>query len=463
MSPFGDISNDGTPGYPRQTSNGEKGIIVRHFSIFSVIAGATLISFAPMAQADDTTMPGLAAIVLDSNPQIEAQRAAVRALEARISAARGGYLPTVEANALSQKRHLNLIGNAGDSTFVAAEVSVEARLRLFDGFRTSNAVDISSAEMASGKAILDGTISDVLLDLLRSASDVHRDRLVRGFAQQQYDAIAEQLRGTSRRLSFGEATKTDESQATARLATSATGILSATESLEQSAAEFEAVSGRPADVVPPLPGLGMMPVSLEDATTIAQAESPRLLAAKATAAAAQKGISFARGALAPTVDVVGGYDYITGGIANLFTGRLPEDRSALYAGVEVRVPIFQGGRDYAEVRRAKALSDQRMSQVDQAARQVNQEVAVAWSRWKSAKAIIDAAQTAVTANERAADGVRKESIGGARTLLDVLDAQNELLAARVALERALRNEFVARATVLATIGRLTPQLLKPAV
>jgi outer membrane protein len=440
---------------------GKKGILVRHFAIFSASVAAALIIYAPIARADDTTMPGLAAIVVDTNPQIDAQRAAVRALEARISAARGGYLPSVEANALSQKRHLNLIGNTGDSTFVAAQASVEARLRLFDGFRTSNAVDISTAELSSGRAILDGTISDVLLDLLRSASDVHRDRLVRGFAQQQYDSIAEQLRGTSRRLSFGEATKTDESQATARLATSSTGILSATESLEQSAAEFEAVSGRPADAVPPLPELAMLPVSLEDATTIAQAESPRLLAAKATAAAAQKGVAYARGALAPTVDVVGGYDYITGGIANLFTGRLPEDRSALYAGVELRVPIFQGGRDYAEVRRAKALSDQRMSQVDQAAREVVQEVTVAWSRWKSATAIIDAARTAVSANERAADGVRKESIGGARTLLDVLDAQNELLAARVALERALRNEFVARATVLATVGRLTPQLVTP--
>ncbi len=428
----------------------------------SATVAATFIALAPVARADGTTMPELAAIVVDTNPQIEAQRAAVRALEARVSAAHSGYLPSIEANALSQRRHLNLIGNTGDTTFTAAEASVEARLRLFDGFRTSNAIDSSKAELSSGKAVLQGTISDVLLDLLRSASDVHRDRLIRGYAQQQYDAIADQLRGTSRRLSFGEATRTDESQATARLATSSTGVLSATEALEQSAAEFEAVSGRPADSVPPLPELGLMPVSLEDANATAQAESPRIAAAKSTAEAAQKNIAFARGALLPSVDVVGGYDYITGGIANLFTGRLPEDRSAVYAGVEMRVPIFQGGRDYAEIRRARAVSDQRMSQVNQAARDVVQEVTVAWARWKSATAIIDAARTAVAANERAASGVSKEAVGGSRTVLDVLDAQNELLAARVALERALRNEFVARATVLATIGSLTPQTIKAA-
>ena len=435
---------------------------MRQTAKFSAPLVAMLFAFAPAAYADVTTMPELASIVVATNPQIDAQRAAVRALEARVSAARGGYLPTIEANALSQRRHLNLIGNTGDSTFTAAEASVEARLRLFDGFRTSNAVDVSKAELSSGRAILDGTISDVLLNLLRSAADVHRDRLVRGYAQQQYDAIADQLRGTSRRLSFGEATKTDENQAIARLATSSTGVLSATEAVEQSAADFEAVTGRPAETVPPLPDLGPMPASLDEANAVAQAESPRMAAVKATAEAGQKGIAFARGALMPSVDVVAGYDYITGGIANLFTGRLPEDRSAIYCGVEVRVPIFQGGRDYADIRRAKALSDQRMSQVNQASREVIQEVTVAWSRWKSATAIIDAARTAVAANERAAEGVRKEAVGGARTMLDVLDAQNELLAARVALERALRNEFVARATVFATVGRLTPRVVNPA-
>ncbi len=435
---------------------------MRQTAKFSAPLVAILFAFAPAAYADVTTMPELASIVVATNPQIDAQRAAVRALEARVSAAHGGYLPTIEANALSQRRHLNLIGNTGDSTFTAAEASVEARLRLFDGFRTSNAVDVSKAELSSGRAILDGTISDVLLNLLRSAADVHRDRLVRGYAQQQYDAIADQLRGTSRRLSFGEATKTDENQAIARLATSSTGVLSATEAVEQSAADFEAVTGRPAETVPPLPDLGLMPASLDEANAVAQVESPRMAAVKATAEAAQKGIAFARGALMPSVDVVAGYDYIIGGIANLFTGRLPEDRSAIYGGVEVRVPIFQGGRDYADIRRAKALSDQRMSQVNQASREVVQEVTVAWSRWKSATAIIDAARTAVAANERAAEGVRKEAIGGARTMLDVLDAQNELLAARVALERALRNEFVARATVFATVGRLTPRVVNPA-
>lgn len=435
---------------------------MRKFATFSALVALAIATPSPAAQAEQTTMPELVAIVVDTNPQIEAQRAAIRALEARVAAAQGGYLPTVEANGLVQRRRLNSVGSTvGDATFTAAQAGVEARFPLFDGLRTPNAIDASRAELSSGRAVLAGTISDVLLDLLRSTSDVHRDRLVRGYAQQQYDAIAVQLNGTSRRLTFGEATKTDENQATARLATSSTGVLSAVEDLEQSSAEFEAISGRPADSVPPLPALAMLPASLEEAIAISQSENTRLAAAKATAEAARKGISYARGALLPSVDVVAGADYLSGGVANLFTGKLPEDRSAIYAGVELRVPIFRGGRDYAEIRRAKAVSDQRLSQVSQVSREVVQEVTVAWSRWKSATAIIDAARTAVAANERAAEGVSKEAIGGSRTLLDVLDAQNELLAARVTLERALRNEYVARAAVLAAIGQLTPQAILP--
>lgn len=411
-------------------------------------------SWSVLAQAAPETMKELAVIVVETNPQVAAQRAAVRALEERVSAANGGYLPTVEANGLVQRRTLRAGGDTPDSTFTATQAGIEARLRVFDGFRTPSAVKVSHAELAAGRAVLEGTISDVLLDLLRTTADVRLHRQVRNYAQQQHDSIAEQLRGTTRRLSVGEATRTDENQAEARLATSDAGILFAIEELQTSASEFEAVSGRPAETAPGLPSLAPLPASLEEALAIGQAESPRLLAAKQSARAAARGVDFARGALAPSVDLVAGYEYLSGGVANLFTGKLPNDRSAVYAGAEARVPIFTGGRNFAEIQRSRAVSDQRQAQVADTARVVVQEVTTAWARWKSAVATISAARTAVVANEKAADGVRTEAIGGSRTVLDTLDAENELLAARVTLERAVRNEYVARATLLAAIGRL---------
>ena len=125
----------------------------------------------------------------------------------------------------------------------------------------------------------------------------------------------------------------------------------------------------------------------------------------------------------------------------------------MYGGLELRVPIFLP-KDHAEIRRARAVRDQRLSQIEIAERSVAEDVASAWTRWQSAKNTIVTADAAVAATEQAIAGLKKEAIGGNRTLTEVLDAQNSLLSAQVTLERARRSEFVARASVLAAIGRL---------
>jgi outer membrane protein len=432
-------------------------------AIRSITIGLLLGVMPVVAEAQSVDMKSLASTVVASSPRIDAQRAAVAVLEARLRGARAGYYPSVQANALSERRDLSIHGATGGQQFNVGQADIEARLPLFDGFRTPNAVKIAEAELAAGKAVLEGTVQDVLLQLLTATADVHRDRQIQAFAQQQYASISDQLSATGRLLKFGEATRTDQNQAKARLAVSQTSILAADEEFGVSAALFEAVSGQPADAVPELPSLPALPPSVEEAEA-SLAQNPAVISAQNTAAAAERGINYARGALAPQVDVVAGYEYLRGGVANLFTGSLPNDRSAVYAGVELRVPIFQQGKEYAEIARAKALSSQRIAQVGQVQRDVRQDLQTSWARWRSASATIVAAQAAVTANMDAADGVRKEAIGGgSRTVLDVLNAQNELLQARAALQRAVRNEYVARVAILATIGRLDPAAFAPPV
>ncbi len=423
----------------------------------------SLVSAQPaiVAGAPHGTMASLARHVVESNPEIESQRQQVRITRARQQAAEAGYLPTIEANGLVQKREIDVKkGGQGDARFIAGQASVEARVRFYDGDRTYNAVQVAKAEVASAQAVLDATTSDILLELLTSAANVHLDRKVRQFSQMQSDAIGEQLRATARRLEFGESTRTDENLAKARLATAQAGILAATEDLNVDGYRFRAVSGQSATTVPPLPSLATVPASLVEAQAIAEGGSPRLRAARLNAEAGRKGVNLAAGALLPQVDAVGGYEYLTGGVANLFTGKLPDDRSALYGGIEVRVPVFQP-RDYAEIRRARAIRDQRLAQAETGVAAVSEEVAASWTRWQSAKATIATAELAVAAIEKAAEGIKRESVEGNRTLTDVLDAQNELLAARITLERAIRNEFVARAGLLAATGRLTADAVLP--
>lgn len=401
-------------------------------------------------------MRSLARNVVETNPRIQAQRAAVEALDARLRGARGGYYPSIQASGVSERRRLTIHGAQGDQTFTVGQANVEVRQPLFDGFQTPNAVKVAEAERESGKAVLEATIEEVILQLLSATADLRRDRLIQGYAQQQQIAIADQLRATARLLEFGEATRTDESQAKARLAVSQSNIYAADEEYGASSAFFEAISGQPSASAPPLPDLPPLPPSLEEARVLAT-DSPAVRSAESNAEAAKRAVNVARGALAPRVDLVGGYEYLTGGVANLFTGSLPNDRSAVYGGVETRVPIFQQGKEYAEIARAKAVKNQRLQQLNATKRDTTQDIDTAWSRWKSALLTIGAARQAVAANEQAADGVRKEAVGGgSRTVLDVLNAQNELLQARAALQRAIRNEYVARASILATLGRLDP-------
>lgn len=415
------------------------------------------------AAAQTADMKTLAATVIASNPRIDAQRAAVEALRARLRSARSGYYPSLQASGLAERRDLTIHGAAGGQRFTVGQADVEARLPLFDGFRTGNSVKVAEAELAAGTAVLDGTVQDVLLQLLTAAADVHRDRQIQAFSQQQYASINDQLSATQRLLQLGEATRTDQNQAKARLAVSQASILSAQEEYGVSAATFEAVSGQPTDSVPDLPRLPALPPTIDDAQA-ALAQSPAVISAQNTAAAAERGIAYAKGALAPQVDAVAGFEYLRGGVANLFTGALPNDRSAVYGGVEVRVPIFQQGKEYAEIARAKAVSSQRIAQAGQVRRDVTQDLQTAWARWRAATATIVAAGEAVVANQDAAAGIRKEAAGGgSRTVLDILNAQNELLQARAALERAVRNEYVARASILATLGRLTVDGLGPTV
>ena len=422
---------------------------------FAIGATPLLAQSASPAAAPSSTMAALARQVVISSPDIAAQRHQVRVAAARLQAAEAGYLPTIEANGTVQRREIDIKNGSStnDARYTAGQAGIEARLRFYDGDRTYNSVRIAKAELEATAAGLDAITSDTLLELLTSAADVHLNRKILQYSQAQSEAIGEQLRATSRRLEFGEATRTDEELARARLATAQAGVLAATEELGVNGHRFRNVSGQSGTMVPALPPLAAVPASLAAAQKIAVDAAPRLRAARLNAQAGKSGVKFATGALLPQLDAVSGYDYLTGGATNTFTGKYPDDRSSLYYGLELRVPIFLP-RDHAEVRRARAVRDQRLSQTDIAQRTVAEDVATSWTRWQSAKSTIAAAETAVAATEEAAEGIKKEAIGGNRTLTDVLNAQNELLSARVTLERAHRNEFVARASLLAATGQL---------
>lgn len=404
-------------------------------------------------------MRQIARDVVANNPRVQAQRQVVAQLRARVAAAKSGYLPSVEGSAVVERRRLNTIGAAGDQAFTLGQGAVEARLPVADGGRTAAAVKTARAELENGEAILDGVINETLLGLVTAIEDVRRSRAIRQLVRQQHDAIAEELKATRRRLDLHDATATDIAQAEARLAAADAALLDAEEQTAASLARYVTVSGGPIAEVPPSPDLPVGPPTLDDAKTRAMKGNPTVRAAQSAVLAGRGTVDAARADLAPSVELVGGYQYLAGGVANLFTGRLPSDRSATYFGAEARIPIFQRGAEYAEIRRARALTGQREYQVHQAVREVTRDVEIAWERTRAARAIATASRAAVTANEAAVLGVTREAGLGARTTLDVLNAQGDLLDAQIILQRALASEVQARASLLSSLGLLADALI----
>jgi outer membrane protein len=126
---------------------------------------------------------------------------------------------------------------------------------------------------------------------------------------------------------------------------------------------------------------------------------------------------------------------------------------------QLSVPIYQGGAEYSAIRQAKETLGQKRIDLDTARDQVRQGVVQSWGQLDAAKANIEATQAQVQASEIALNGVREEARVGQRTTLDVLNAQQELVNARVSLVSAQRDRVVASYTLLASVGRLSPQTL----
>ena len=166
-------------------------------------------------------------------------------------------------------------------------------------------------------------------------------------------------------------------------------------------------------------------------------------------------MKIAEGALAPSLNAVGNVQKSYGSTGSLAVTR---NLSASLAA-QLSVPIYQGGAEYAVIRQAKETLGQRRLDLDTARDQVQSTVTQAWGQLDAAKAQIISTQAQVTAAEIALNGVREEARVGQRTTLDVLNAQQVLVNARVALVTAQRDRVVASYTVLAAVGSLSPQIL----
>jgi outer membrane protein len=283
--------------------------------------------------------------------------------------------------------------------------------------------------------------------------DVVRDTAIVKLRQQNVQVLTRQRDSTQAEFNAGSLTRTDVAQSQARLAGAQADLTQAVGQLEISRSNFEHFVGRPAVMLEEHPAFPGLPTSIEAATDGALAINPSVLAAKETERAADYAVDDAAGALAPQLSVQGQYQYAHNQAQTEF-GIGNNEHVAAVLG-QLTIPIYQGGGEEASVRQAKQLDAQAKLNIADSQRQVVDATHTAWQNYAAAVASITSNKSQMDANTVALEGVRQEQQVGSRTILDVLNAEQELLNSQVAVVSSERNAEVAAYQVLSAVGKLT--------
>ena len=394
-----------------------------------------------------------------TNPQIEAARANLRATDEEVAKANAGWRPSLSLSGTDGFQHI-ITDQPAHSEDDRNVVSGTATLSepLFRGGRTVAEIRRAKALVRAGQAQLANAEQTVLLDAVTAYMDVVRDTGNVEYRRNNVQVLQDQLDAGNTQLNAGAITQTDVQQTQARLAGARAGLSVAEGQLAGSRARFERVIGRPPEMLETMPQLPPLPGTLEEAVNRAVTTAPALIAAQENSRAADYAVDAAASSLLPQVSLQLQYQYAKNStiIGVLSPGVTQRDASAF---VQVTVPLYQGGAEYAGVRQAKEQRSQSLANVAEADRQVRESTQAAWGTFTSAQASIASNEMAVLANQGAVMGVIQEQRAGERSILDILNAQQELLSGEIGLANAQHDATVAAYQLLAAGGQLTARSL----
>jgi len=423
---------------------------VRIRNAFALCALLGAVALIPTPSAAETLRSALAA-AYKFNPRLDAERARLRATDEEVPRAKSGYRPIVTGSANITYQHQKTNPSAitdGDNT--SKGYGVSATQPIFNGFRTTNSVKSAEATVRAGRESLRSVEQQVLLDAVTAYMDVVRDQAIVRLRENNVNVLTRELRANQDRFAVGEVTRTDVAQAEARRAGAVSALDLARANLKTSRAAYERVIGHPpSNLQEPSANDRRLPSTLNEAISVGSKENPTVVSSLYQEEAARYNVEVIWGELLPTVQLEADYN------KTYDPSRFVNDTEGVAVAGRVIVPFYEGGEVYARVRQAKHTHVSRLQEIEQA-RTENQELVVAsWSQLLAARAQLESDQVQVTANRTALTGVREEERVGQRTLLDVLNAEQELLNSEVQLVSTRRNLVVASYAVLASVGRLT--------
>jgi outer membrane protein len=362
------------------------------------------------------------------------------------------WRPEVEINgayALRKRdRHFSS-GKEIGNTDQPQSISIGISQNLFVGFRTIAKTDQARNLVASDRANLVVREQNVLLQAVTAYINVRRDRAILDLRRKNVRVLEQQQSATRDRFDVGELTRTDTAQADSRLAAAVADETKAQGSLNTSKADYVEVVGRgPGSLdVPKLPD--GLPTNEEEAVELSKTNNPGVISSDFIERAARDAVDLAAGELLPVLTLHGEVE------KNKDVLGSDTKSSQQSVTLNLSVPLYQSGNVYSRIRKAKHLANQRLLEFAEQTREAQEQARSSWADLVTARARITSLQASVDAQQVAFEGVKQETNVGSRTVLDVLDAEQELLNARVSLVQAQSDLIIAGYQVLSATGQLT--------
>jgi outer membrane protein len=424
-------------------------------------AAVLLVTYMGLAPALGDTIEAALVRAYQNNPQLNAQRAIVRSTDENVPQALSGYRPKVAVTATAGYQYTDSQSSAFGSNVdfhgpqATASAGGTVTQTLYNGNQTGNKTRAAESQVSGAREGLRVLEQTVLLSGATIYMDYLRDAAILEVQRSNVRVLEQTLKQTQDRFNVGEVTRTDVAQSEAQLAAGKTQELTAEANLTTTRANFRRIIGiEPQNLAPGSPVDRFLPKTLPSSVELSLIENPNVTAAMYGIDVSFLQVKVNEGALLPTVSAVAS-------VSEAYQPAITTPKQFLASAIaQVSVPLYQGGAEYSLIRQSKeTLAQQRLNlELTRDATRAN--TVTAWGQLVAGKAQVASAQSQVTASEIALNGVREEAKAGQRTTLDILNAQQALVNARVALVTAQHDRVVASYAVLNAVGRLSPQVLR---
>ena len=395
------------------------------------------------------------AFAYENNPDLLAARANLRKVDEGVPAAKSGWRPTVTSSLSlgASQTNSDSGGTSSDTSSFPGSLSLSVNQSVYDGGRTEISVRQAETNVQTERSRLFTAEQNVMLSGATAFVDVISARSVVELQTNNLNRLEKQLEATRERFKVGEVTRTDVAQAEARVDRAKADKIKATGDLTSSNSTYQRVFGKRAGELQPPEEVKDLPSEITEAVNYALENNFSLIAAKFEELSALDGVSLSQSSLRPTVTVSGSASH------SETSGDADSSSTSLSLNANISIPLYQAGAVYSGIRSAKEEANRRRILVEAARRNVIETSSKAFTAWTTARAQAEALEAEVASAEIALEGVEQEALVGARTVLDVLDAEQERLSAQVRLVRASRDNFVAAYTLLSALGKLTAKNL----